>query len=236
MKNYSKKITNFAPSLLRSQPKHDQLNVQKCHRLKQTDSSGKNFFFWFKAWEKSLCHDMLKRSSIQCITGHGWKVSGAMANSRQAAERASSGSAFQAHGVAELLGCAICKLLGEMHWLMETSRDSLLDVIVKQSCLTHEMGQRMALATDAEKHERQSEKTQRSKSGLYTWHHRPPGILEIEEELHKDFLFLLLSPLQYLMRCCISSFLGHFSVLLFSCSVVSNSLQPHAFQQSTFDT
>ena len=184
---------------------------------------------------RNLCHDMLRRSSIQCIMGHGWKVSGAMANSRQAAERASSGSTFQGRGVAELPGCAICKLPGEIHWLMETSRDSLFDMIVKQSCLTCEMCQRMALATDAEKHERQSQKTQRSKSGLYTWHHHPPGILEIWH-LHKEFLFFLLSLLQYLMSCCISSFLGHFSVLLLSCSVVSNSLQPHAFQQSTFDT
>ena len=168
-------------------PKPSQESTQtwsiKCSKISSANNrpilQEKNLFFWFKAWEKSLCHDMLKRSSIQCITGHGWKVSGAMANSRQAAGRASSGSAFQGRGVAELPGCAICKLPGEMHWLMEITWDSLLDMIVKQSCLTHEMGQRMALATDAEKHERQSEKTQRSKSGLYTWHHHPPGILEI---------------------------------------------------------
>lgn len=111
---------------------------------------------------------MLKRSSMQCITGRGWKVGGATANRRQTAQRASSGSAFQGRGVAELLGCAIGKLLGEVHWLMETSWDSLFDVTVKQSHLTREMGQRMALATDAEKQEMQPQETQRSNSSLYT--------------------------------------------------------------------
>lgn len=36
--------------------------------------------------------------------------------------------------------------------------------------------------------------------------------------LHKEFLFLFLSPHQCLMKCYISSFLEHFSMFLFSCS------------------
>ena len=97
---------------------------------------------------------------------------------------------------------------------METPLDSLFDMIVKQHCFTHEMGQRMALATDAEKHEIQSQKMQRSKFNPCTWHR---GILEMWH-LHKEFLFLFLSPHQCLMKCYISSFLEHFSMLLFSCS------------------
>ena len=81
--------------------------------------------------------------------------------------------------MAELLGAAIYKLLGEIHWLMETPPDSLFDMIVKQRCFTHEMGQRMALATYAEKHEMQSQKMQRSKFNPCTWHHHSPGILEM---------------------------------------------------------
>ena len=137
--------------------------------------------------------------------------------------------------MAELLGAAIYKLLGEIHWLMETPPDSLFDMIVKQCCFTHEMGQRMALTTDAEKHEMQSQKMQRSKFNPCTWHHHSPGILEMWH-LHKEFLFLFLSPRQCLMKCYISSFLGHFSMLLFSCSVVSNSLQLHELQHFAFDT
>lgn len=48
LKNYSKKITNFTPSLLRSQPKHGQLNVQKCHQLRTDRFFRKHFFSGLK--------------------------------------------------------------------------------------------------------------------------------------------------------------------------------------------
>lgn len=186
----------------------------------------KTFFSWFKAWEKSLswtCSEDQVCSALrrmERLWGHG----------KQEADCTGCiiGVCLPEPCVAAEPWGAICKLLGEVGYLlMETSQDSL-DVTagLKLPVVRWVRGGSQPLMQG--KQEMQPQETQRSNSSLYT-HRHPSGILEMPPP-RVPLPFLSGACSTYLMKCYVSSFLRHFSVLfLFSGSGVSSSLQPHAF-------